>query len=259
MHRKFHQLTTLCKIVPLFGLLIGGAAGAATVTLAPTDDTYVYNFAPTTNYGSAASFATGNVQSGNSIHRWYSFLKFDLSGIPSGQTIVGATLHLYQVNGAGFTTGGTDVVHVADDSWSEGSVTWNNQPAMGSVLGSSPDTKDHRGWSQWDLFSTGMWNAAADQTDNVLSLALKESAAGTHNWCSKESDLTNCLAPGESGPAPSLRRPYLEVSYVPVPAAVWLFGSGLFAMVGFASTRKVSKRVGLCAIPTNQVCHTERR
>jgi hypothetical protein len=206
--------------------------------LAPLDDTFVYSAIPTTSYGTEPLLASGNAVSGNTLHLWTSFLKFDLSSIPDNLAITGATLHMYQVNGAGFLASGTGAAHVADDSWTETTLTWNNRPSAGAVLGSSPDDKFHRGWSQWDLLVTGQWDPAADLADNLLSLAINETGgSSTHNWCTKESDLMNCLAPGETGPAGSLRHPYLEITFVPLPAAVWLFGCGLVSLIGVAGRR----------------------
>jgi hypothetical protein len=192
---------------------------------------------PTTNYGSDPVLSSGDVVSGNTVQRWTTFLKFDLSSVPDGMMITGATLFMYQVNGAGFLSSGTEASYVSDDSWSEGAITWDDQPVTGAVLGTSPDTKDHRGWSQWDLFETAQWDSTADQTDDLLSLAVGESGgSSTHNWCSKESDLMNCLAPGESGPVDALRRPRLEINYVPEPSTALLVGMGL-ALCGWTHGR----------------------
>lgn len=236
MKGMYKKPAVFWKVVPLLGLLGTSPVGAATVMLTPVDDSYVYSVVPTANYGSEAGLASGDIVSGNSLHLWTSFLKFDLSAIPDNLTITGATLHMYQVNGAGYIrTTGTNAAHVADDSWTEGTLTWNSQPAIGAVLGSSPDTADHRGWSQWDLLATGQWDSTAELADNFLSLAVSEQpGSSSHNWCSKESDLMNCLSPGETGPVASLRQPYLEITTVPLPAAFWLFSGGLVALSGMA-------------------------
>jgi hypothetical protein len=66
--------------------------------------------------------------------------------IPDNLAITGATLHMYQINGAGFLRNtGANAAHGADDSWAKGSSTWSNKPVIGAVLRSSPDTAEHRG------------------------------------------------------------------------------------------------------------------
>jgi hypothetical protein len=238
--RTFQELN-IWKISALIGLLGTSPVNADTVILSPVDDTYVYSGEMTTNYGSDAVLSSGNAISGNTLQLWSSFLKFDLSSIPDNLTITGAILHMYQVNGAGILISGTDVSHVSNDVWSEATTTYDNRPDVGSVLGSSDDDRTHRDWSQWNLLETGLWDSAADQVDNFLSISVSEAGGNsTHNWCSKESNLTNCLATGETGPIDSLRRPYLEVTYVPLPAAVWLFGTGLLGLVGMAHRTKAA-------------------
>ena len=189
---------------------------ATTVILTPTDDTYVYSSSSTTNYGNDAVLSSGNSVSGNTLHLWTTFLKFDLSTIPTDQTIISATLHMYQNNGAGFLSSGTDAAHVADDSWTEGLMTWDNRPTYGALLGSCLDDKSHRDWSQWDLLATLQWNWNADLIDGTLSVAVMESGgSSTHNWDAMETDQQE-LAPS------------LELTYIPEPATISLLAFGAF-------------------------------
>jgi hypothetical protein len=118
---------------------------------------------------------------------WVTYLKFDLSSIPSSETITGATLSLFQINGGGFTPIGTNLFRITNDDWSEGAVTWKTQPSgftaagpiLGTLLGTSADGFDHRGASTWDLFQKSAWDVSADQTDGVVTLQLFETMGGT--------------------------------------------------------------------------------
>jgi hypothetical protein len=197
----------------LAGLLLTTASAAdQMVTLPVIEDTYVHNLAPSSSYGSETGIASGHLISGNTLYLWKTFLKFDLTAVPDAMTVTAATLHMYQVNGTGFLSSGTNVLYVDDDTWSETTLTWNDGLAVGAVLGTCPDNKDHRDWSQWDLLSTGQWSPAADLSDNVLSLAVDEvGGSSSHNWIS-------------SNHQDPQAHPYLEVWYIPEPAAGAILG-----------------------------------
>lgn len=194
-------------------LTVVSGVNATTVILTPTDDTYVYNNSSDTNYGNDIALSSGYTFDLSATHFWTTFLKFNLSGVPTDQTVVSATLHMYQYNGAGYSSSGTNAAYVADDSWTAASVTWNSRPAYGDVLGSCLDDKSHRDWSQWNLLSSSAWDWSIDLIDGVLSLAIMESGgSSTHNWYSTEFQQT--------------LTPYLELTYVPEPCTLILVGLG---------------------------------
>lgn len=227
-----HRLLT-CALVAAISFV--PVANAATVALNPTDDVYTYSGHPDTNYGNSAVLAT-NLHSYNQLE--FSYLKFDLSGLPTGQAIVGATLNLYQAGGAGSGESGVSLYRIGDDSWNEGTVTWNNPPATtgATFLATNPNGYTYVGWSQWDLFASGGWNPAVDRTDGVLSLWLAEASSNdqAHLWCSKEA------ATDTSGYCSAGLEPYLQVttSPVPVPATAWLFSSGLLGLLGILRAKR---------------------
>jgi hypothetical protein len=239
-----HKILLLALAASL-SLAVHGQAAA--LTISPTDDALVYSFAPDTNYGANPGLAGGGVFNG--AEQWVSFLRFDLSAIPAGQAITGATLNLFQFLGGGFAPIGASVYRVANDGWSEGTVTWNSAPVIFGVdlndntrIGANNNAgTTYRGWSAWDLLANGNWNPATDLADGVLSVAVYSDAfrgTQTHNWCSKESDLTNCLITGvETGPVAELRRPYLEITAVPLPGAFWLVATGVLCLVPRAYRR----------------------
>ena len=222
----------LFRFFTIFGLSLANAH-AATYSLNPTADAYVEVYQPDTNFGSSTRLATNATFGGGAIQN--TFLRFDLSAIPAGETIKGATLNLYQVTGVGVGLNPVTAYRVGDDSWTESTITWNNQPSAGLFLGSNTDGALYQGWAQWDLFSSGNWNATADQIDGFLSLVLFEGPSGNNarQYCSKESDLSSCSALGATG------IPFLEITTIPLPAAAWLFGSGLLGLFGVARRKRV--------------------
>lgn len=102
-----------------------------TVTLTPTEDTFVASNAATTNYG------TGTQLSSRGTPELQTYLRYALPSLPSGATLTGATLRVRTSGDA--TAGSTDsfAVGVLSGSWSEASTTWTNRPSgVGSSIGS---------------------------------------------------------------------------------------------------------------------------
>ncbi len=154
--------------------------GNPTSVIYPTDDADVYERYPDTNYGSDTSIYVRPYDS----RRNRGFLKFDLSGI-SEDTIDQAKLHLYcwRKRDQDFEAG---CYEVDDDSWSEYTITWDNQPSHGSW---SLDTEwiDGTGWYVWDVTGFVRQEFAGDK---VVSLSLRgtypETQGGLAFFDSKE-------------------------------------------------------------------------
>ena len=210
---------------------------AAVINLGPTEDVVTSVFSPDTNYGGSAVLAT-NLS--NYSQKQYSYMMFDLSSIPAGEQVVGATLNLYQPTGSGSGLSGVSLFRISDDSWDESSVTWNSSPSTtGAVyLDTNPNGYSYVGWSQWDLFSSGLWDASSDQADGLLSLWLAEASSNdqAHQWCSKEA------SSGEVNYCSGGLEPYLQITTapVPLPPALWLFGSGLLGLFGVTRRKKAA-------------------
>ena len=100
-------------------------------------DAMVTQVSPDQNYGSEL---TMDVQSGVPAPQYNarSLVKFDVSGFPAGVTLERATLRLAAMAAPGVTR--TYEVHLVTDSWSESSVTWNNQPAVAAAATDSDTT-----------------------------------------------------------------------------------------------------------------------
>jgi hypothetical protein len=212
-------LKCLALIAVSLCLAAPGASWATVYDLPATADATVDNVEPDFNYGAQNQLPIIAFFLGNIYNR--AFLKFDLS-ITAGETITGANLYLYCTSPGGRNA---DLFYVANDSWGEDTITWNNQPDPGALL--SGVTPSPEGWIMWDL----MPNWTPD-IDGFVSLLLKASAEDTGGFGAR-------FLSDEYNPDPTLR-PYLRVTTnpVPIPGAVWLLGSGLLSLVGIRRFRK---------------------
>ncbi len=124
---KTKSLTRSLGALLAAGSLFLPALSAADAPL--IGDAYVSSAAPATNFGAATSLiiAPGNA----------GLVQFDLTGIPASATIAQAYLRVY-VNKV--VAGGTLNFALATSSWSEGTVTFNSQPAAGSTFATAAAT-----------------------------------------------------------------------------------------------------------------------
>ncbi|MEO1449256.1 MAG: DNRLRE domain-containing protein, partial [Bacteroidota bacterium] len=100
-----------------------------------------------------------------------SFIKFDLSSLPA--TVTNATLRLkVQNDDAGASH---DIRFVSGDSWTEGSITWSNQPSMGTTI-ATETVPVIGGWLEIDITSTVNAERSGDGT---LSIAIEEASTNT--------------------------------------------------------------------------------
>ncbi|HTS38900.1 MAG TPA: DNRLRE domain-containing protein [Candidatus Solibacter sp.] len=130
---KFFRLAVPAALV----VCLLGIAGLAQQT--PTADSYTNTESTTTNFGTAQTL---NVQSASQT----TFIRFDLSTIPSGYTsanIAKASLKLYVST---VTTAGSFNVDFVTGNWSEKTITASLSPALGTTIAASvPLTKAAQG------------------------------------------------------------------------------------------------------------------
>lgn len=150
------------------------------------------------------------------------FMKFDLSGISDNSIINSITLTTY--HSSAFSNPVNDpqvaIYHVSNDSWSRGS----NHPGLNEVLTSQQSGFPSNNYVPYDWsLDVSAFNWLADLTDNILSLSMRNEKTSYSYvyWHGSDSGIY----------APMLS---LEYSVVPVPAAVWFFGSGLLGLIGVA-------------------------
>jgi acid phosphatase type 7 len=103
------------------------AARADTATVSATEDTYTSQGNPATAHGGNASL---KVNAAPGERRAY--VKFTVSGIPDGATAVGTVLRLWATT----ASSSTFTVWSVPATWSQSTLTWNNQPPLGTTVGS---------------------------------------------------------------------------------------------------------------------------
>ena len=101
-------------------------AAAATTTISPAADTYVRSDRPSSSYGTSSRLY---VAAGGATRR--TFLRFAVP-LAAGSTVTSASLRLRVCSSSGGAV--VNLRSVADITWPESSVTWNNQPAIGSTV-----------------------------------------------------------------------------------------------------------------------------
>jgi hypothetical protein len=144
-------------------LLVFPVSSSYTSNICPTHDSWVEAEYPDGNHGSDTSL---RVKSDSRTRR--SYLKFDLSSIPNGKTVTSVKFYLYCT----YTDANLNVqvyVHGTGDNWDESSITWNNAPAVGSLITSMSVGGTGRYYC-WDITPYGQ---AEYSGDKVLSVVVK--------------------------------------------------------------------------------------
>ncbi|MCA9943560.1 MAG: S8 family serine peptidase, partial [Anaerolineales bacterium] len=114
---------------PAARMPVGVITSVEVPTFNPVADASVFSNRPNGNLGGSAQLRLDAAPTANS------YLRFDVQGLVG--TVSSATLRLYvqSTSSAGFTA-----QQVADNSWTEGGITFNNAPAIGAAINSSGAT-----------------------------------------------------------------------------------------------------------------------
>ncbi|WP_328535641.1 LamG-like jellyroll fold domain-containing protein [Streptomyces sp. NBC_00344] len=103
------------------------SAPADTVSSVPaTDDSYVNAGAPSTNYGTSSSLAVRGTSA------YASYLGFTLPSAPAGTVLKSARLSVKTSTQSGAGSTDSQSVVPVTGAWTEGALTYNNRPALGS-------------------------------------------------------------------------------------------------------------------------------
>jgi len=196
-------------------------------TFNPTADATIREDRPDSNYGSSTTLQTDNSPVKNFL------LKFNVKGVGNRQ-IVKATLRLYNVDASDM---GGDLHAMADTSWSEELVNWNNAPGSDPALVASLGAVAVNNWYEVDV-------ATLIQTDGVHSLRVTSSDSDGADYDSREGvnqpQLILEVSNGATSPAlsptssatPTLTAPQSQ-ALTPAPSATLLPDGYLrFALIG---------------------------
>jgi hypothetical protein len=165
-----------------------------TIVIYPSDDSFVgkeaivgYDWVNTTdwNYGNATSLVVSTTTVDGRDRR--AFLKFSLSSISSPEDIVSVKLFLFKTGNYPPAWGGVGNVEarkVADDSWTEHSITWNNQIAYGSLLDTTHIVFLSSEWYSWDVTPFILDELAGDKVASICLKAENEDQGNTYRWSS---------------------------------------------------------------------------
>ncbi len=193
------SMTALLSTVPVVGATY---TEPVKLKLYPNNDAYIDQENPDINYGTSTELLLTTKES--AARRI--LLKFDISTLPSGITITEAKLFMYCTaysNVSGYTE--PEVWSVDNDNWIESGVTWNNQPTHITMLERLSWYVAY--WDNWDVksFVENEYNAG----ENIVSLKLKTQNEAC--WIDRTASFHSMEATND---------PYLEVTYVPLPATI---------------------------------------
>ena len=153
----------ICLVaIALAVALPGGSSAAVAATFAPVADTYVEGGTATTNYGASALLEVKD--SSNTDNDRHAFLKFDLRAVPDA-SVGSAVLKLYVAKLPNGPNAPFKVFAVANDTWAETAMTWNDQPAQGGQIAAGLAATT--GWISLDLTSHVNSQLASDKQVSI--------------------------------------------------------------------------------------------
>jgi len=119
-----------------------------------------------------------------------SYMRFDLSSLPAGTSIVSATLRLYHAGGADYIGQTRNVTfYRVTGNWSEASVTWNNRPGYAETLGGVTTTYDFVGWLNLDLSNqVRAWAEGNQPNYGVVAIGPEDTPGIYRVFTSRETD-----------------------------------------------------------------------
>ena len=161
------------------------ASPCVTATVTADADSWVGQNTPAATNGASPSLAVRSKASANQR----ALVHFALPAVPSGCMVTGANLRL---NATSATKGRTVAAVALATPWTEGAVTWSNQPA---TTGATATTASGTGWRQWTVTAQVKTMYAGANNGFVIRDAGEGTGNAAQSFGSRE---------GGSGTAPQL-------------------------------------------------------
>jgi len=161
-------------------LLAPLAVAQSNIRLTPSQDTYLQDINPGSNFGGSQDlwfgrgsfFGLGNVRT---------LLQFNLAGLPSNPAqIRSAKFSVWQHSTEAAAGGLSCELHAATAAWSEGTATWSNQPTYDGQVFSTASVGDsfYSGWISWDASALVREHASGARANLGWLFRMQSESAG---------------------------------------------------------------------------------
>ncbi|TDJ44155.1 MAG: hypothetical protein E2O52_08975 [Gammaproteobacteria bacterium] len=234
-------------LLVLTGMALSSIAAAATVTVTPSRDATIFSSGGVNGIGDLFAGTSGTITPSDQRR---ALLYFDLAAIPADAVITDVSLTLSVLAAQGSETGS---LHRLLQAWAEGDQAAGAGAGIGAGGGggapSSPVGDNDVTWTTtglgpaWanagaDFIPAASGSALLPLAGNTVTFSSAGMASDVQGWVDASFGNFGWIITG-SDIAPNVRKfasreavsgqPELSVTYnvIPIPAAVWLFGSAL--------------------------------
>ncbi len=156
--------------------------GQYTLSLCATADAYISSQSPDYNYGNALSLFVSYSTGPDLLHN-RTLVRFALPSMPAGAVVKSAFFEAYLVRGGGSVAQPGIGLYRVTGNWTEGGVTWNNQPSINASPESTSAINTVAGYKSWNVK-----NLAQGWVSGTISNQGLELRGPVTSWGSREFD-----------------------------------------------------------------------
>ena len=201
-YRQFAALFLIGFLILASLIIFAVKSSSSASYVYPAGDSWVEAEFPNGNHGSDTSL---RVKSDSRTRR--SYLQFDLNSVPSGKSVTSIKLCLYCTYKS-WESSVEIYVHETEDNWDEASITWNNAPAVDSLITSILVSGTGQ-YYWWDITSYGQTQYSGDKILSVVVKFLLDDPTQNNPNYARYFASKECEGTAED--------PYLEVIYEETP------------------------------------------